>query len=399
MASRTGSATKRDYYEVLGVARDADGATIKKAYRRLAMELHPDRNPDNPEAEEGFKAAAEAYEILSDDERRSLYDRFGHDGPKNAGFQGFSGVEDIFSHFGDLFGDLFGGGRGDGGGRQARGGDVRADLELTLREAATGVEKEIKVRRRVACKECSGSGAAKGTAPARCDTCGGRGQVLHSQGFFMIGTPCPSCNGQGVTIKSPCGSCRGNGVQLTEERLKVNVPAGIDDGQTLRLTGRGEAAPGGGRDGNLYVVISVKGDPRFVREEDDLYVQVKLSVMKAALGGQVQVPTIDGGELAVDVKPGTQPGDHLVLRGRGMPHVERPGRGDQYVVFQIDIPKKLSLRATELLVELATELGEPAESVATTASDEADDSQGGFFANLMGGRGKKRRRAKGEAAS
>ena len=354
----------RDYYEVLGLQRDACDADVKKAYRRLAMEYHPDRNPDNPEAEERFKEASNAYRVLSDANQRAQYDRFGHAGLGGgpAGFQGFTGVDDIFSAFGDLFGDLFGQQRR--GGRRrgpARGADLRMDVQITFAEAVHGVEKEVTVARAVACASCEGSGAKSGTSPQSCDTCEGKGQVLHSQGFFVIQTTCPKCRGHGKTIKDLCTKCRGRGTQEESSTLTVNVPAGVDDGQTLRLTNKGEASRDGGPTGHLYVVLHVEHDERFVREGEDVLTDVHIGFARAALGGAVLVPTLDDrceGTAEVEVPPGTQPGDHIVRRGQGIQRLQRRGRGDQVVRFIVDIPTKLSKRERELLEELAGEAGE-----------------------------------------
>ncbi len=315
---------KRDYYEVLGVTRTADSAEIKKAYRRLAMEHHPDRNPGSKESEEAFKEAAEAYEVLSDTEKRVAYDRFGHEGLRRQGFEGFHGVEDIFSHFSDLFGDLFGGGFSRGG--RPRGHDLRVEVRLEFAEAVEGVAKEVEVTRHVACTTCAGSGAKPGTLPERCATCGGRGQVLHQQGFFMIGTTCPSCRGEGTFIRERCKDCRGSGVTEKTETLTVNIPAGVDDGQRLRLAGKGEHAPRAGVPGNLYVDIHVAEDERFKRDGADVYTIVPVSFATAALGGSVEVPTLDDavtGKASIEIDPGTQPGTIQVRKGAGIPTSSR----------------------------------------------------------------------------
>jgi molecular chaperone DnaJ len=354
---------KRDYYEVLGVARVATDAEIKKAYRQKAWEHHPDRNPGDHESEEKFKEASEAFEVLSDGEKRRLYDQFGHEGPRGAGFQGFSGVEDIFSHFGDIFGDLFGmGGAGGGFGaafRGGRGNDLRVGVELTFAEAVGGATKDVRVRRRVRCEPCGGSGAKPGTSEEVCATCGGRGQVVHAQGFFMIGTTCPSCRGKGRVVKQKCPECRGEGIVGREEKLAVNIPAGVDDGQTLRLTGKGEPGPRGSAPGNLYVELTVQPDPRFKRDGADLLTEIDVSYPQAALGAVVTVPTIDG-QTEVEVEAGTQPGAVVVLRGKGVPRVGRSGRGDLLVRFNVSVPKALTEKQRELLRSFAQELGEAA---------------------------------------
>jgi molecular chaperone DnaJ len=372
------SSEKRDYYEVLSVTREADGTEIKKAYRRLAMEYHPDRNPGDKKAEERFKELAEAYEILSNDEKRQLYDQYGHAGPQRAGFQGFSGVEDILSHFADFFGGAFGGG-GRGGGRTAEGADLEAEVRVSLVEAARGVQKELTYDRLVACKVCQGSGAKAGSSPTTCGTCGGRGQVAHNQGIFMIATTCPSCRGRGQVIKEKCEDCRGAAVERARETVTVTVPPGIDEGQTLRLTGKGQAAVGG-RPGHLYVHVRVDPDPRFDRHGDDLVTEVSLSYAQAAMGAKVKVPLVDGDPTELTVKPGTQPGSVVVLRGKGMPNVHGRGRGDLGVRLQVRVPHKLTDAQRHLIEELAKLDPEPAaEAGAEQGPDEADERSGFFF--------------------
>jgi molecular chaperone DnaJ len=352
----------RDLYEVLGVERGASQADLKKAYRRLAQQYHPDKCPDDKTAEDKFKEAANAYQILSDDEKRALYDRYGFDGIRSNGGggpgPGFSNVEDIFSAFGDLFGDFFGG--RSSGKRQPRGADLRVDLELAFAEAVWGCTKDVKVTRAVSCSTCSGSGAAPGSKPEVCRTCQGKGQVVHSQGFFMVQSTCPHCRGLGKQIKDPCEDCRGRGMKPETTTLSVTVPSGVDDGQTLRLAGKGEAAVGG-TTGHLYVVLHVQGDERFKRDGDDVLTEIPVSFVKAALGGEVEIYTLEdhcNGVATIDIKPGTQPGDVMVRRGQGIPHVGEHGRGDQVIQFKVEIPKKLSSRQEELLRELANELGE-----------------------------------------
>jgi molecular chaperone DnaJ len=349
----------RDLYEVLGVEKGASQADLKKAYRKLAQEFHPDKNPDDKAAEEKFKECANAYQILSDDDQRAAYDRYGFDGLKGRGAGGPQNVEDIFSAFGDLFGDFFGG-RGGGGRRQPRGADLRVDLELEFPEAVWGVTKEVKVSRDIPCATCHGNGAAIGTKPEVCKTCQGKGQVVHAQGFFMVQSTCPHCRGAGTQIKEPCTDCRGRGVQPETSTLSVTVPAGVDDGQTLRLAGKGETAAGG-TTGHLYVVLHVQGDERFKRDGEDVVTEVPISFVKAALGGEVEVYTLDEKVTAsatVELKAGTQPGDVIVRRGQGIPRIGHGGRGDQVILWKVEIPKKLSARQQELLRELATDLGE-----------------------------------------
>lgn len=355
----------RDLYEVLGCERQASASELKKAYYKLAKQYHPDHNPNDKAAEDKFKEASNAYQVLSDEEQRARYDRFGFDGLRGNGGPGgpggFSNVEDIFSAFGDLFGDFFGG-RASGGRRQARGADLRIDLGLTFSEAVWGVSKDVKVTRDVPCETCAGSGAKAGTKPETCKTCSGKGQVVHAQGFFMVQTTCPHCRGAGKQVKDPCEDCRGRGTKPETSTLNVQVPAGVDDGQTLRLAGKGETAPGGAP-GHLYVVLHVQGDERFKREGEDILTEVPISFVKAALGGEVDVHTLDEncmGTATIRLEPGTQPGDEMVRRGQGVPRVGQSasGRGDHYIRFKVEIPKKLTAKQDELLRELAGELGE-----------------------------------------
>jgi molecular chaperone DnaJ len=352
----------RDLYEVLGVERGANQADLKKAYRRLAQQYHPDKCPGDHTAEEKFKEAANAYQILSDDEQRAAYDRYGFDGLRRGGGDpgpGFSNVDDIFSAFGDLFGDFFGG--RSSGRRQARGADLRVDLGLTFAEAVWGCTKDVKVARHTQCETCHGSGAAAGTKPEACRACGGKGQVVHAQGFFMVQTTCPQCRGAGKVVKDPCEPCRGRGVKPETSTSSVTVPAGVDDGQPLRLTGKGEQAPGGGGPGDLYVVLHVQGDERFRRDGEDVLTEVPVSFVTAALGGEIEIDTLDDacqGKATIELKPGTQPGDVIVRRGQGVPRINERGRGEHVIQFRVEIPKKLSARQEELMRELASELGE-----------------------------------------
>lgn len=349
----------RDLYEVLGVGRDAGASEIKKAYYKLAKQYHPDHNPGDAGAEEKFKEAANAYQVLADDEQRSRYDRFGFDGLRGNGAAGggFSSVDDVFSAFGDLFGDFFG--RRGGGRRAPRGNDLRVDMTLTFAEAVWGTSKEVKVHRDIPCEKCSGSGAKAGSKPDVCGTCGGKGQVVHAQGFFMVQTTCPRCRGEGRLIKDLCEACEGRRVQTETSTLNVTVPAGVDDGQTLRLAGKGEVGPGGA--GHLYVVLRVTGDERFRRDQQDVLTEVPINFVKAALGGEITVPTLDEGcqgTTTIEVKAGTQPGDVVVRRGQGIPRIGEPGRGDHLVQLKVEIPTKLTGRQSELLRELSDEFGE-----------------------------------------
>jgi molecular chaperone DnaJ len=350
----------RDLYEVLEVDRQASASDLKKAYYRLAKKYHPDHNPEDKVAEEKFKEASNAYSILSDDEQRQRYDRFGIDGVRgvNGGAAGYTNVEDILSAFGDIFGDFFGG-RG-GGRRQPRGDDLRVDLHLAFAEAVWGTTKDVKVTRKIACTTCTGTGARPGSKPEVCRTCQGKGQVVHAQGFFMVQTTCPACRGAGQSIKDPCEDCRGRGTRAETSTLNVTVPAGVDDGQTLRLAGKGEMIPGG-TPGHLYVVLHVQGDERFRRDGEDVLTEVPISFVKAALGGEVEIYTLDencGGSATIELRPGTQPDEVVVRRGQGVPRVNGGGRGDHVLQFKVEIPKKLTARQDELLRELAGELGE-----------------------------------------
>jgi molecular chaperone DnaJ len=353
---------KPDYYEVLGVGRDADAAELKRAYRKLALELHPDRNPGDNQAEARFKEASEAYQVLSDPEKRGLYDRFGHEGPRGGGFGGgFSNVSDIFSAFGDIFGDLFGGFGGfGGGGRAARGADLESHVELTLAEVAKGATKELKVRRRVSCPDCGGSGASAGSSRERCQQCGGRGQVMHQQGFLMIQTTCPVCRGEGTMVRKPCLTCRGGGLVAVEESLQVTIPAGVEEGATLRLGGRGDVAPNGGQAGNLYVSLHVAKDPSFEREGADLHTLVVLSFPQAALGATVKAHSLEG-DIEISVPAGTQPGDTMTLRGKGLPHLQARGSGDLVVHFRLVVPHSLSAEEEQALRAFAAAGGDKVE--------------------------------------
>lgn len=351
----------RDLYEVLEVDRQASPSDLKKAYYRLAKKYHPDHNPGDKDAEEKFKEASNAYSILSDDEQRQRYDRFGFDGIRGANGGapgGYTNVEDIFSAFGDIFGDFLGG-RG-GGRRQHRGADLRVDLTLTFPEAVWGTSKDVKVSREVACATCAGSGARPGSKPEICRTCQGRGQVVHAQGFFMVQTTCPHCRGTGKSIKDPCEDCRGRGTRSETSTLTVNIPGGVDNGLTLRIGGKGEAAPGGAA-GDLHVVLHVQGDERFKRDGEDVLTEVPISFVKAALGGEIEVYTLDDnctGSATVELRPGIQPDEVMVRRGQGIPRLQHGGRGDHVVQLKVEIPKKLTPRQEELMRELADELGE-----------------------------------------
>ncbi len=351
---------KRDYYEVLGVGREATAKELKKSYRKLALQYHPDRNPDDKEAEAKFKEAAEAYEVLNDEEKRSLYDRYGHDGLRSTGYSGFGGVDDIFSAFGDMFGDLFGfgggfGGRRGGAGRRRgprRGSDLRFDLSIDFEEAALGTSRDIKVQRAEPCDACGGNGGKAGTEPVRCGTCGGRGEVIQQQAFLQIRTTCPACRGAGSSFAESCTPCAGRGRIPRERHLAVNVPKGVDDGMQLRLAGEGEPGSMGAPPGDLFVFIHVRPHEKFERHGDDVVCRLEVSFPQAALGADMEVPTLDG-EATVTVPPGTQTGTLLRLHGKGIPNVRTGVRGDQVMQCFIKTPKNLTDRQKELLQEFA----------------------------------------------
>ncbi|GIX47927.1 MAG: chaperone protein DnaJ [Candidatus Tectimicrobiota bacterium] len=344
---------KRDYYEVLGVPRTATEEEIKKAYRRLALKYHPDRNPNNPEAEEKFKEAAEAYEVLHDPEKRSLYDRYGHDGLQSTGFQGFRGFDDIFASFGSLFEEFFGFGPRPGGRAAPRAGaDLRYDLEISFEEAAFGAEKLLEFEKLETCIDCLGKRTAPGTQPVPCRLCGGLGQVERRQGFFALRTTCPQCHGEGQHIPHPCPKCRGRGMVRATKRLSVKIPAGVDDGARLRLVGEGEEGQHGGPPGDLYVVVHVAPHAFFERHGTDVHCQVPISFPQAALGAEVEVPSLYGPQ-KLTIPRGTQTGDTLRLRGCGIPDVRTGRRGDQIVHVVVRTPTHLTPRQEELLRELA----------------------------------------------
>lgn len=351
-------AQKRDYYEVLGVDRKADEDTIKKAYRKLALENHPDRNPGNAEAEKRFKDAAEAYAVLSDAEKRKRYDQFGHagvDGPQGGG--GFQSAEDVFAAFGDLFGgqggffEQFFGGGGGRRGRGRRGASLKVDLELTLEEVATGVKRTINLKRPEPCAACNGTGARPGSKKKRCGTCQGHGEVVRNQGFFQLRQTCPHCQGQGEIVEDPCGKCQGRGATLKEAPVNISIPAGIESGHTERIPGQGEPGDGGGPPGDLVVVLHVKEHDVFTRFGDDLLMQSRISFRQAVLGDEIEIPTITGETVAMRIPPGTQPGEKLRVRNHGLPRADGYGRGNLVVQVQVDVPKKLSPEQEELLVK------------------------------------------------
>lgn len=351
--------TKRDYYEILGVVRTADGEEIKRAYRRLAMKYHPDRNPGNAEAEVRFKECAEAYEILSDEPKRKRYDQFGHQGVQGAHDFSHMDVTDIFSMFDDIFGGAFGGRAGGGGGggraRTSRGFDLETQVELSLAEVAIGAEKTIEFERQDICDTCRGSGAKPGSSPVVCVQCGGNGRVAQ-QGFggmFRMVTTCPNCRGRGSVVRDHCVACAGSGRQLRKQTVTVKIPAGVHEGQAVRITGQGEPGDGGAPPGDLHCYITVKPHPIFSRHNNDLVCQFPISFTQAALGATIEVPTLKGAE-NLDIPAGTQHGEVFKMRGKGLPDVRSHRAGDELVQVLIEVPKRLTEKQRQLLHEYAT---------------------------------------------
>ncbi|MCF8510185.1 MAG: molecular chaperone DnaJ [Rhodobacteraceae bacterium] len=356
---------KRDYYEVLGAKKGASAEELKKAYRQKAKELHPDRNSDNPNAEAQFKDVNEAYDVLKDADKKAAYDRYGHaafeggmGGGARGGFNGGGGQGDFASAFSDVFEDLFGdfmgrsGGAGGGGrSRAQRGSDLRYNLRVTLEEAYAGVQKTINVPTSVACDACRGTGADGGSEPTTCPTCSGMGKVRAQQGFFTVERTCPTCNGAGQIVKNPCKSCQGHGRIEKERALSVNIPAGVETGTRIRLAGEGEAGLRGGPTGDLYIFIEVKDHPIFQRDGVHLFCRIPISFATAALGGEVEVPTIDGGKARVKVPAGSQTGKQMRLRGKGMPALRGAGLGDMLLELAVETPVNLTVRQKELLRE------------------------------------------------
>lgn len=341
--------SKTDYYEILGVSKDASAQDIKKAYRRLAMKYHPDRNPDDASAEAKFKEASEAYEVLSDDQKKAAYDRFGHAGvdPNMGGGGAGPGGADFGDIFGDVFGDIFGRGRG-GGQRNNRGADLRYTLELDLEDAVKGTTVEIRVPTYVICGTCDGSGAKKGSEPVNCNTCGGSGQVRMQQGFFSVQQTCPTCHGKGKVIKDPCDACHGQGRIEERKTLSVKIPPGVDTGDRIRLAGEGEAGTNGGQTGDLYVQVAVKDHAIFQREGKDLYTEVPISFVDAALGGELEVPTLDG-RVKLKIPQETQTGKLFRLRGKGVTPVRGGNAGDLLCRVILETPVSLNKDQKELL--------------------------------------------------
>lgn len=363
--------TKRDFYEVLGVAKGANNDELRKAYRQLALKYHPDRNPNDAAAEARFKEATEAYGVLSDEGKRARYDQFGHAGLEG-GFAPNDG--DIFSHFQDLFSEFFGGfgGQRGGGGRGGprRGADVRVQERLTLRDAVLGCKREVVLRAPAPCDTCDGSGAAKGTSRKTCTMCGGAGQVSTARGFVMFTQTCQRCRGQGSMIETPCEKCKGAGELEKTKKVLVTFPAGIDGGQRLRVPGQGMPGQPGAPSGDLYVDVELESDERFERDQLELITRVNVSYADAAMGSKVSIPMLDDSVFEVDVPPGSQPGDVLSFKNKGVPRVDGRGRGGLHVQIQVQVPRKLSTRAKALLAELDAELktaDAPAEGKRATA--------------------------------
>ncbi|MBL4615916.1 MAG: molecular chaperone DnaJ [Magnetovibrio sp.] len=359
---------KQDFYELLGVSKGADGDEIKKAYRKLAMKHHPDRNPDDKVAEQKFKDSNEAYEVLKDEEKRAAYDRFGHaafeqGGPGGPG--GFGGGEGFGGGFADIFEEMFGGGGGGGGGRgrggqeqSNRGSDLRFNMDITLEDAFNGKSSEIRVPSSVSCDSCSGSGATKGSKPVSCATCGGHGRIRSQQGFFTVERTCPSCHGQGQVIKEPCRNCSGSGRVHKEKTLSVNIPAGVEEGTRIRLSGEGEAGLRGAPAGDLYIFLSVKSHRIFQREGANIYVNVPVPMTTAALGGSVEVPAVDGSRARINIPTGTQSGQQFRLRGKGMSVLRSTSRGDMFVELSVETPVNLTNKQKELMEEFRSEGGD-----------------------------------------
>jgi molecular chaperone DnaJ len=356
--SATANVTKVDFYEVLQVSREASDQELKASYRKLAMQYHPDRNPNNPAAEEKFKECSEAYQVLSDPEKRAAYDRYGHAAFQNSGsgagnpFQGAGFQGDLGDIFGDLFGEMFNMGGSRRATRVQRGRDLRYDLTLEFEEAVFGIEKQISIRRLETCDDCAGTGAASGRPPATCSQCGGRGQVRLQQGFFSVAKTCSRCNGTGTTISDPCLGCRGEGLQAKKHDILVKVPAGVEQDTRIRYQGEGEAGKFGGPAGDLYVVLSVKAHKFFERDGDDLHCVMPISFPQAALGTELQIETLEG-PTTIRVPEGTQNGKLFKLRGRGVPHLNERGKGDLVVEIRVTTPAKLTKAQRDLLLKLS----------------------------------------------
>ncbi|MCG8562404.1 MAG: molecular chaperone DnaJ [Hyphomicrobiales bacterium] len=370
--------SKRDYYDVLGVSRDADEKELKGAFRRLAKQYHPDRNPDDAGAEQRFKEVNEAYEALKDPEKRAAYDRFGHAAfeggmggsghPHGFGADFSASMSEIFD---DLFGEFMGGRRGRPRSGHERGGDLRYNMEISLSEAFTSKTAQIRVPSSVICDSCGGSGARAGTAPTACRTCGGEGKVRASQGFFTIERTCPTCQGRGEMIEDPCPACQGLGRVTKERTLSVNIPAGVEDGTRIRLAGEGEAGMRGGPAGDLYIFLAIKPHEFFQRDGADIFCRVPISMATAALGGQIEVPTVEGGRTRVKVPEGTQTGRQFRLRGKGMPVLRSKTLGDMYIQVEVETPRNLTRKQKDILKEFEQ-----------ASTDSTNPESSGFFARV-----------------
>jgi molecular chaperone DnaJ len=362
---------KRDYYEVLGLTRAASEVEIKASFRKLAMQWHPDKNPGDEECEHRFKEINEAYDVLKDGERRAAYDRFGHAAFEQGGGAGFG--TDFASAFHDIFDDLFGmsGRRGGRASGRERGADLRYNLEITLEEAFAGKTAQVRLPTSVTCETCSGTGAKAGTQPTACRHCGGSGRVRHAQGFFTLERTCPACQGRGSVIEQPCKACSGAGRMTRERMLEVQIPAGVEDGTRIRLAGEGEAGMRGGAAGDLYIFLSLIPHPMFQREGADLFCRVPISMTTASLGGEFEVPTIDGGRTRVKIPDGTQTGKRFRLTSKGMPVLRSKARGDMYVQVMVETPQKLTKRQKDLLKEFEKE-----------SSKDTHPESSGFFAKM-----------------
>ncbi|MBP6219026.1 MAG: molecular chaperone DnaJ [Oligoflexales bacterium] len=369
--------SKRDYYELLSVSKTVSTDELKISYRKAAMKYHPDRNQGDNSAEEMFKAVSEAYEVLSDPQKRQIYDKFGHEGLSGQGYHGPQGMEDIFSSFGSIFEEFFGFGstdprKGRGGRRGRDGSDLRYDLKISFLDAVFGVQKEISFSKGVSCQTCKGNGMKPGTKPLTCSACGGHGQVRKNQGFFSVAMTCSQCNGQGAVIKDPCKTCQGKGQTQEKKNLTVKVPAGVDTGLRLRVTGEGETGEQGGAAGDLYVFLHVEGSSEFVRDGSDVIVTQKIGLAQAALGCQMKVKTLED-EKVITIPPGSHHGQRILLAGQGVPHIRGLARGDFYIELEIQVPQKLSKEQRELL-----------EAYAKASGEEVEASKGsGFFHRIF----------------
>ncbi|MBU99748.1 MAG: molecular chaperone DnaJ [Rhodospirillaceae bacterium] len=363
---------KQDYYELLGVNRNASEAELKSAFRKMAMKYHPDRNPDDPAAEKSFKEVNEAYDVLKDDQKRAAYDQFGHEAFEG-GMGGGQGPQGFASGFSDIFDQMFGDITGSrGGGRSAnRGSDLRYNMSISLEEAFSGKQEEIQVSTAVSCDSCLGNGAEKGSKPTVCPTCGGQGRVRAQQGFFTVERTCSTCGGVGEIISNPCRVCRGSGRVQKEKNLSVTIPAGVEEGTRIRLSGEGEAGSRNGTTGDLYIFLSIKDHPIFTREGANIYCRVPLAMSTATLGGQIEVPTLGGGGARISIKPGTQSGTQFRLRGKGMSILRRQDKGDLYVEAAVETPVNLSKEQKKLL-----------EQFAETESSKTSPEATGFFAKV-----------------